>query len=253
MSRLRFALRLLLALAVTLRDFLAAALGAAVYRRSPRRRGAWRDRVLRRWGRSMLAAFGGRLEVAGTPPSPPFLLVSNHVSYVDIFVCGAAVPGSFVAKTELGGDGMVGAVCRSGGVVFIDRAAKRDLLRVKREVERELAAGSGVLIFLEGTTGSGRELLPFKPSMLEVAAVAQLPVHYATISYETPPGAPPASELVCWWGDVAGGDHARRLLAARGGFTARISFGPTPVHGDDRKQLAAHLREAMTARFTPCA
>jgi 1-acyl-sn-glycerol-3-phosphate acyltransferase len=238
----RLAVRLPAAVVVTAVSYLAAVAGAALLAASPRRRAAWRHRVLRRWARLLLRVVGGRLEVAGEPPAPPFLLVANHVSWVDILVLGATAGGAFVAKVELARSPVVGAVCRAGGVLFIDRGAKRDLLRAGREVGAQLDAGGGVVLFLEGTTGSGAALLPFKPSLLEVAATSGVPVHYATVSYSTPE--------VCWWGDAPFGPHARRLLGLPG-FTARVAFGAEPVRDGDRKRLAVRLREAMTALFEP--
>ena len=73
--------------------------------------------------------------MTGTPPRAPFLLVSNHLSYVDILLLGGAASGSFVAMQEIASWPLVGHLCRTVGTVFIDRSAKLDLVRVAREVE----------------------------------------------------------------------------------------------------------------------
>jgi 1-acyl-sn-glycerol-3-phosphate acyltransferase len=225
-------------------------LGAALLRRRPRRRSAFQHALFRHWSRLLLRALGGRLTVQGPPPSTPYLLVSNHLSWVDILTLGACVGGVFVARADLDGWPLVGAICRVVDTLFIDRASKRDLLRVAGLAERRLAAGGGVIFFVEGTTGHGDRILPFKPSLLEVAAQTRTPVHYATLAYRTPAGEPPASQAVSWWGDAPFIPHAARL-ASLPGFEARVTFGAEPVIDGDRKQLAAHLREAMEAIFEP--
>lgn len=246
----RVAFRLAAIVAVTLVFWL-----AIVVRRPflPRgRRDRWGNRVFRTWSGWLGWLAGWRLEVRGTPPRAPFLLVSNHLGYVDVLLLGRAAGGTFVAKREIAGWPAIGALCRSVGTVFIDRGAKRDLLRVARLVEDALAADKGVVIFPEGTTSDGgeggRELLPFRSSLLQVAATEGHPVHYATLRYATGLGLPPARRAVCWTGGAPLVPHVLRLLALPH-FDARITFGSEPITDPDRKQLAHRLRQAMEAQL----
>ncbi len=226
----------------------AALVGSALLRPWPLRRSAWQAGVFRLWCRLLLRIFGARFTVQGPPPRRPYLLVSNHLSWVDILVLGAVAGASFIARADIDRWPVVGALCRAVDTIFIDRASKRDLLRVAAVVEARLAAGAGVVFFAEGTTGPGAALLPFKPSLLEVAAASGAAVHYATLAYRTPAGEPPAAQAVCWWGDAPFTPHAVRLLALPG-FEARLTFGAEPIRDGDRKQLAARLRAAMEAIF----
>lgn len=213
-----------------------------------RRRDAWASRVFRAWCRLLGRIAGQRVEVSGRPPAPPFLLVANHLSYVDVLLLGGASGGTFVAKREIASWPVIGPLCRAIGTVFIDRGAKRDLVRVAAEVEGALAAGRGVIVFPEGTTSDGGGLLPFKPSLLEVAAAGGHPVSWAVVRYTTPPASPPAAEAVCWTGGQRLVPHALRLLALPG-FRARVRFAAEPIADPDRKRLAARLREAMGAEL----
>jgi 1-acyl-sn-glycerol-3-phosphate acyltransferase len=242
----RVALRLGAMTWVTLACWAVLELGALAAGR--RRRHAWGSRVFRVWSRLLGGILGQRLEVSGRPPPAPYLLVSNHLSYVDVLLLGGAAGGTFVAKREIASWPVIGPLCRAIGTVFIDRGAKRDLVRVAREVEGALAAGKGVVVFPEGTTGDGSALLPFKPALLEVAAAGERPVAWAVIRYQTPPGAPPAAEAVCWTGGQRLVPHALRLLALPG-FRAHVHFAAEPVADADRKRLAHRLREAMAARL----
>lgn len=244
--------RLVAVFAATFYDYSMYLLGSWVFARSPRRRAAWQERRRRLWGAHLVRLLNVRWRVDGVPPEPPFLLVANHLSYIDIPVLMKAAGGVFVAKADLSGWPLLGPVVAGSGTLLIDRGTKRDLLRVGELIERHLAAGGGVVVFLEGTTGAGDALLPFKPSLLEVAARSGRPVHYATLTYATPEGSPPPVESVCWWGDAEFMPHVRELVRLPW-FAATVSFGAEPVTGADRKQLAARLRTAMEALFEPCA
>ena len=111
-------------------------------------------------------------------------------------------------------------------------------------------AGYGVVVFPEGTSSPGDELLAFKASLFEVPAAAGLPVHCASVSYDVPSGARPARLAVAWWGDMRFADHAFRLLSLPG-VRARLAFGDAPVQAPDRKQLAGLAEDAVRQLFVP--
>lgn len=220
-----------------------------VLRPWPRRRAAVQAFFQRRWGRILAWILGARIERHGPLPEPPFLLVANHLTYVDIALL-AETGGCFVAKAEIRGWPAMGRVCAAAGVIFVDRATKRDLLRVGQRIERAMEEGRGVIFFPEGTTGRGDQLLRFRPSLLAAAARSSQPVHYAVISYHTRPGVPPADEVVCWWGNRPLMPHVRTLVR-QPPYRARIEYGSEPVVDDDRKRLAERLWREMDRRFVP--
>lgn len=251
-SRLRVAFRLARVVAGTAACYVLLLFGSLILRPWPRRREAWRDGVRRRWGRWMGRALGLRLRVRGVAPPTPFLLVSNHLSYVDILVLFSVAGGVFVAKAEIDSWPLIGHLCRVSDTLLIDRGSKRDLLRVAELIEARLDAGCGVVLFPEGTTGRGDALLPFKPSLLEVAVRSGSPVWNATLSYRSPPGWPPPEESICWWRDMLLVPHVLQILRLPW-IEATVDLAPTPIVGEDRKELAARLRAAMEERFVPCA
>jgi 1-acyl-sn-glycerol-3-phosphate acyltransferase len=107
-----------------------------------------------------------------------------------------------------------------------------------------------VIVFPEGTTTKGDDVLPFNSSFLQFAAETDLPVSYASVSYRTPEGEPPASETVCWWDDTPFLNHMLRMFSLSG-FTAIVSFGEQTVISTDRKKLAGDLRDKVRERFIP--
>lgn len=218
--------------------------------RRPHASARWRARLFRAWARTTARVIGMRVEVSGRPPRPPFLLVANHLGYVDIVLLATQISGCFVSKAEVADWPLVGAMCRVVDTLFIDRERKRDLPRVVEQIERVCDSGRGIVLFPEGTSGKGDGVMPFRTSLLEPAARSGRPVFHAAVSYATPPGQPPAYLAVCWWGGMMFTPHVLRLLSLKK-FRGRVVFGEEPIRESDRKVLATRLREAVAREFEP--
>jgi 1-acyl-sn-glycerol-3-phosphate acyltransferase len=211
----------------------------------------WRQLVFGAWARNFARIARMRIEVNGEPPHAPYFLVSNHLSYVDIMAIRAVLTGVFVAKAEIRGWPLAGRIVRDMGAVFIDRTRRRDIPRAGAEVIERLNDGEGVIVFPEGTSTKGEDVLPFNSSFLEFAAKTDLPVSYLSLTYRTDPGDGAASTMICWWEDISFMAHLFRLLTLWRGFTAVLTFGEEPVVNPDRKLLADELRQKVRERFVP--
>lgn len=217
--------------------------GRGVLPRAPlRERG--RRALVRRWARGALVLLNVRARVSGPHPRPPFLLVCNHLSYVDVLVLAAETGARFVAKAEVARWPVLGLLARAGGTLFVDRDRPRDLRRAGAAVGEALASGAGLVLFPEGTSTPGDAVLPFRPALLEPAIALGLPVHWAALAYGTPPGEPPAREAVAWWGDARFAPHLLGLLGlAR--VDARLVLGGHPLAGRHRGELARALHASV--------
>ena len=210
----------------------------------------WRQTIFYLWTQSFVKISGMKIEVNGTPPKPPFFLVANHLSYTDIGALRSVAKGVFVAKSEVQGWFLGGRIVRDMGTIFIDRQNRRDIPRAGKEIIRRLDAGEGVIVFPEGISTKGEEVLPFNSSFLQFAAERDLPVSYASITYRTRRGDPPASTYVCWWEDISFFAHIWRLFMLPE-YTAIVTFGESPIVNEDRKLLAAELRQKVAQNFIP--
>jgi len=210
----------------------------------------WRAWIFHTWAKCVMVLLSVRVEVVGKPPIAPFLLVSNHLGYVDIMLLASVARCAFVSKAEIASWPVIGLLARSMGTVFLDRTRKRDVPRVVREIRRRYDRGQGVVFFPEGTSTPGSEVAPFRSSLLEPAAQAGLPVSHATLRYETSAGDPPAHLSVSWWGDMEFAPHFLELLTlAR--IEARVVFGEESIRESDRKRLAEELHRRVASRFIP--
>ncbi len=230
--------------------FLVWFLGALPLVWSDRLTRGWQTRVVCLWARGMCALLGIQRQVEGLAPRPPFFLVSNHLSYVDILVLAASVRGVFVSKSEVRRWPGIGVLATLFGTIFLDRTRTRDALRVLETFDRVVAAGVGVVVFPEGTSTAGEGVGPFHAALLEWAARREFPVHTVALRYETAPPDPPAHEAICWWGDMTFLPHVARLCTLRRS-RATVRFAPEVIRRPDRRALADEARSAVLARFHP--
>ena len=89
-----------------------------------------------------------------------------------------------------------------------------------------------------------------KSSFLEFAARTDLPVHYASISYQTPVDELSPSYSVCWWDDTGLAEHMWRFFQLRE-VKVLINFGEQPIQNNNRKELAKELWAAVSEKFIP--
>jgi 1-acyl-sn-glycerol-3-phosphate acyltransferase len=215
---------------------------------------AWR--IPRSFHRCCLRAMGITVNVEGAiSPARPTLFVANHVSYLDIPVLGSLTELSFVAKDEIAGWPVAGAMARMQRTIFIGR--RRQDARGERDlIEQRLAAGDRLVLFPEGTTGNGTRLRPFKSALLSVVervaakdGAPALAVQPVTIAYTRLDGMPLTlnfRHLVAWYGAMAMGAHLWRLLGL-GRIEARVVFHPVVGRAAlaSRKALARHCEQAV--------
>lgn len=212
----------------------------------PAARRAWRSRCVRSWAIAMANAVGVVRHVSGPIPSAPFLLVSNHLSYLDIIVLLSLTDGRFVARHDLGSWPFIGNLVRAGGTILVERERRADAAAAARAMRDALDDGNGVVLFPEGTSTAGHHVLPFRSSLFEPAVQLGQPVHTVALRYATPDGSPSATDTVCWWGDMPFASHVWGVLLLPR-IDANVAFGAEPVSGGDRKQLAVSAHDSVVA------
>jgi len=210
----------------------------------------WRAGILKYASKVGLVILGIRLKIKGKFPKAPFLMVTNHLSYTDMFILASQTGCIFVAKQETASWPGIGSFIKSLGTIFINRQNARDTVRVGQVITEELMAKEGIIIFPEGTSSPGREVLPFKAALLQPAAINDFPVWAGSIHYQTPDGYPPAHMSVSWWGDMEFWPHWIQLLSLPF-IEAQVIISDTPVKSQDPRQLARLLEAKVKENFKP--
>jgi len=187
---------------------------------------------------------GVRMKVTGKPPERG-LLVSNHLSYLDILIFGAALPCYLVSKIEISRWPFFGTLARAGGTLFVDRASRASAEAVSAQIAERLQGTVPVLFFPEGTSTDGTQLLRFRSRFFTPAVVAGAPVTAAAIRY-VPGGDAPESDL-CWFGDQAFLPQIWKALGAPN-FSAELHFGEPHTYTDRRTAADVTQAEVETMR-----
>jgi 1-acyl-sn-glycerol-3-phosphate acyltransferase len=206
-----------------------------------------RDAEVESWSRGMLRVLGIPLQVHGRPPEHgPLLLVANHISWLDILVMHAARHCRFVSKSDVKHWPVLGTLATGGGTLYIEREKRRDAMRVVHHMAESLHAGEIVAVFPEGTTGDGRELLPFHGNLVQAAISTDAPVQPVALRFiDVASGEDSNGPL--YLGDDTLLSSLWRTLAGPP-FVAQVRFGePQKAQGRDRRQWAHDLRDAVQA------
>jgi 1-acyl-sn-glycerol-3-phosphate acyltransferase len=136
--------------------------------------------MMRLWARIHLRVSGVTVVVTGLEnvASPPYLVMCNHQSALDIYSLIVALPFQFkwVAKRELFLIPLVGWVMKRAGYISLDRKHPREALKAIEDAAQKIRRGMNILIFPEGTRSQDGILLPFKKGVFSLALRARVPI-----------------------------------------------------------------------------
>lgn len=195
------------------------------------------------WPRRFLAAaawiIGARVRVDGEKISRHTLLVSNHVSWLDILVLGGATGCAFVSKDELGHP-LIHWLADQNGTVYVKRTHRKGAKDQAIAIAQALEGTKPVALFPEGTTGPGTHLLAFRSTLLEAANFAAKDVAIRPVAMDY--GAA-AAEI--GWFDHPGKENVLRLLGRSRTLPVTVHVLSPLNRSLDRKQLAHEAREAI--------
>lgn len=218
---------------------------ATLFFRFPRLTREQKEMRVQAWSARMLACLGITLELRGAPPAPgPLLLVANHISWLDITALHAARYCRFVSKADVRRWPLIGTLAAGAGTLFIERASRRDALRVAQHMAQSLQEGDVLAVFPEGTTSDGIALLPFHANLFQAAIAAGVPVQPVALRFVDQPTGQ-RSLVPCYIGDDTLLGSLWRTLKSSG-ITAQIIFGePELARGRDRRAWAADVRHVI--------
>lgn len=204
---------------------------------------ARRQAHIRRWSAKLLGILRLTVEIQGRWPSAsgPWLLTSNHISWVDIFVIQSLHPVRFVSKAEVRHWPLFGWLAAKTGTLFLDRTSHRQTLAIGQAMMHAMAQGDDVGLFPESTTSSGEDVLPFKTSLFQEPLKQQITLLPVALRYPTPAGSKESDYPFI--GDMTFAESLKRILLSPPS-RATLSIGaPCLITdlGNDRRSVAQRL------------
>lgn len=139
--------------------------------------------IIRWWMRYACRLVGLHINQYGTPVNHNVLLVSNHISFLDILAISSVIPVRFLAKHDIRGWPAIGYLAALSGSLFIERGRRHQLRQSLKTLRRCLDQPVPVLIFPEGTTSDGEQVLSFHSGLFQAAIDRQVPVQALTLHY----------------------------------------------------------------------
>ena len=196
------------------------------------------------WNRVAAAILSLRVRRKGRPLAVPALYVANHVSWIEVVALGSIIPASFVAKDDLARWPLIGRMAAAAGTLFLRRGSPQAAARTVAAAADRLTEGGNVVVFPEGTSTSGEDVLPFRTSLFEAAAALGCDVQPVSVFYPRINGSRPVAPFIS---DDTFLSHLLRVLAEPE-IIVEMSFTPRfSGRGRTRAELAAAAHAAVAA------
>ncbi len=256
MSDLRRASRTVILVFLGLAGFTAAILLSTIWRTGKGLRA--RAKCMSLWSRCACLALGIRVKTEGIREIPAgSFIIANHCSYLDILILGSLTPGVFVSKTEVAYWPLIGRLVRSAGTVFVNRSSRLSTSLTIREIEHRISSGVSVIVFPEGTTSNGTDVLKFKSSFFKVPIEKRCVLLPVSIVYCRTNGEiidALARDEIAWYGNMSFLPHLWNVLGMR---SIEVTVRRNPAVRDiialdsssARKHLAAYAWESVKAGY----
>jgi len=213
--------------------------------------------------RILCALIGVRIrEVGRRSTANPALILSNHVSWLDICVISALTPVVFVAKSEVAGWPVFGWLAKLQRTIFINRQARHQTGAATAEIAGRLLGGDAVVLFAEGTSSDGIRVLPFRSSLVGAVHhalgnsahhthITVQPMSLAYVRFGGVPMGRGLRERVAWYGDADLIPHLLHVLSS-GAVDVTVSWGEAVAYdmSADRKAIARDAEKSVRRMTT---
>lgn len=182
-----------------------------------------------------------------------FLIISNHLSYLDILITSSILPSCFVTSVDLGETKFLGSICELGGALFVERRHRGMIEQDTKNLADTMKDGFNLVLYPEGTSTNGESVQPFKKSLLMSAVQAQkniLPICIKYLEIDGEPLSVSNRDRVCWYGDMPFATHAANMMKLKS-LKVEVQFldviNVTPE--STRHELAEKAHAAIAAAY----
>ncbi|MDO8989172.1 MAG: lysophospholipid acyltransferase family protein [Sideroxyarcus sp.] len=207
-----------------------------------------RRRILQSWSSGLLAIFNVRIDIDDDNALHSLrrgLIVTNHISWLDVFVLNAVVPMRFVAKSEVRRWPVIGWLCARAQTIFLERGKARSAARINVQMVALLQQGECLAIFPEGTTTDGKQVAHFHSSLLQPAIDAGALVHPVAIRYQDGDGV--HSTAAAYIDDLSFGASMWNILSTPELHVRLLAAQPLDAQALDRRALTQAAHERINA------
>lgn len=181
------------------------------------------------------------------------LVISNHLSYVDIFIIASLLPSVFITSVELKQTPLLGTIARFAGCLFVERRKAFGLKKEIADIGSVLKQAFPVVLFPESTTSAGDHVLPFKNSLFDTAIQTHADIIPICLRYTRVNGEPithHSRDSIYFYGNMTYGEHVPRLMALKSVDVEVLPQRHIKAHAhDSRKDLAKQTHDAINTAY----
>lgn len=144
-----------------------------------------------------------------------YLIVSNHLSYVDILVISSFIPSCFITSKEMKRTFFLGQLCLLGGCVFVDRVNRKNLRGEINELSEALKKELNIVLFPEAASTDGTLVNRFRRPLFQAAIESDSHILPICLNYKSIDGTPVTlknRDTVFWYGENSFINHAIKLF-----------------------------------------
>jgi 1-acyl-sn-glycerol-3-phosphate acyltransferase len=181
-----------------------------------------------------------------------YLIVSNHTGFLDIFLMNAYSTGLFITSVEMRNTPVLGWVTDAGGCLYVERRDRSNISNEVLKIRHVLQKGFNVILYPEGTSSDGAQVLPFKRTLI-TAAVGVVPILPAVINYDLVNDQPmhhKYRKAVFWYGDYHFSTSIIRAFALKSINLSLKFLEPVSINQTDNKaEVAEILHERIASHY----
>lgn len=182
-----------------------------------------------------------------------YLIVSNHLSYLDVLIISSFFPTCFVTSTEMKETPFLGQLCLLGGCLFVERRKRSGITGEVAQITHALKSRLNVVIFPEAKSNNGETVLAFRRPLFQAAINSGIKVLPLCLNYRTLDGEKITlknRDKVFWYGDMPFFNHALTLFSHKN-VVADLSVMETlnTMEFADKNSLADRSYEVVSNEF----
>ena len=174
------------------------------------------------------------------------LIVSNHLSYMDVVILFAYYPSLFITSVEIKNTFLLGRICKLAGCFFVERRKSHRSMETKNNelnsMKEKFDQGFNVFLFPEGTSSDGSGVLPFKGTFFQLAVDTGTKVQPMCLKYTGP-----NAQVSPWYGDMTFPDHLFKICLQRE-ITAHLTI-LDEVDGIEKMAFAKKTQEMISEAY----
>jgi len=202
-----------------------------------------------------LKILGIKVRINGTlDKTKNYLIVANHLSYLDALIISSFLPSSFVTSLEVKSTSFLGHLTMLSGCLFVNRKDKSKINLEILGLRDALLKNINVTFFPEATSTDGTAVIRFRKPLFEASIASGKPILPITINYQEVSSNKVSDknrDSVFWYGEMTFFPHFMNLLKQSEVITELVIHEPFTPELYPVFELAEKAHQIISNSYKP--